>query len=372
MNVIYSTPELQALSSSGRPKYWQGFVATEGTDVFHYTTSWQETASNGLSRKNRSEFTTVESKNVGRSNETTPEDQAISEINAIMSKKIDSGYHEAGVESTVLPLPMLAHKFKDRSAALRYPCYVQPKLDGARMLYDGPKGWSRQGKLYIADVIAHLQFDTGGLVLDGECMLPQHEHTFQTSMSAIKKFQPALSPQLHYHIFDIVDPADTFEVRLGKLTELFQAGNIPENVHMVGTYLCNDEAEVTGWLAKALKKGYEGLILRNIDGLYAVGQRSVDLQKLKLFLDSEFEITACVDGNGREAGAIIYVCQTAEGNEFSVRPEGSVDSRKVLWQSFCQGGWTPVGQMLTVRLQEYSDAGIPRFPVGVSIRDYEG
>jgi len=372
--IIHSTPILQAINSSGRKKFWRGVVSEEYGygEIVHYTISWQELESGELSKKNQSAFTkVVQGKNIGRANETTPVEQAILEIESLMNKKLDEGYHEEGTESPVLPLPMLAHKFTDRGDKIQYSCFVQPKLDGSRMLFDGKKGWSRKGKLYIPEVIKHLQFDTGGYIVDGECMLPQQDHTFQTSMSAIKKFDPELSPQLQYHVFDIVDPKSPFETRLSRLTELFQAENIPNNVHMVKTYLCNNEDEVAGWLAKALAKGYEGLILRNADALYAVGQRSVGLQKLKEFIDAEFEITGCVDGKGREAGAIIYTCKTESGGEFTVRPEGSVESRKELWQQWKSKKWTPVGQMLTVRMQEYSDSGIPRFPVGVSIRNYE-
>jgi ATP-dependent DNA ligase len=370
--VVFATPVLESTNSSNRKKFWQAFVAECSNDIVaHFTTSWQELADGGLSRKNRSELTTVAGKNVGRTNETTPLDQARSEVKSLMNKKIDEGYHEAGVESTVLPLPMLASRFTERGSCVKFPCYLQPKLDGARMLYGGYKGWSRKGKLYIPEVITHLQFDTGGCVIDGECMLSQG-HTFQTSMAAIKKFNPKLSPQLEYYAFDIVDPESPFEQRLIRLKELFQSETIPPNVHMVKTYLCNSEDEVVEWLAKALAKGYEGVILRNMDGLYAVGQRSVDLQKLKTFIDSDYLITGCTDGKGRESEAIIYVCQTVSGDEFTVRPEGNIEDRKVLWQQFKSGTWVPVGQKLTVRYQELTDSGIPRFPVGVTIRDYEG
>ena len=30
-----------------------------------------------------------------------------------------------------------------------------------------------------------------------------------------------------------------------------------------------------------------------------------------------------------------------------------------------------IGEMLTVKFQDYTVAGIPRFPVGVTFRDYE-
>jgi DNA ligase-1 len=367
--IIYATPELQALNSTGKPKYWRGFVGTNADEVFYYTLSWHEIESGALSRRIRSEPTVVQSKNIGRANETTPTEQAISEITAIMAKKIDSGYHEAGVASTVLPLPMLAHKFKDRSSALKYPCFVQPKIDGSRLLFDGVKSWSRTGKPYIPEVVAHLQFDTQGYTLDGEIVLPP-EFTFQESMSAVKKFNEN-SPKLQYLVFDILDPDATFTERLDNLKELFEGEGIPENVHMVATYLCNDESEVSGYLTKALAKGYEGLILRNADALYAVGQRSVGLQKLKLFLDAEYLVIGVADGKGREDGAILYICDTPDKQAFTVRPEGSVESRKELFRQWEAGEWTPIGQKLTVRMQELSDGGVPRFPVGVSLRDYE-
>lgn len=368
--VIYATPALQATNSSGKAKYWCGFVATVGTDVFYYTTSWQETASGGLSRKNRSEPTTVVGKNIGRSNETTPTAQAISEINAIMAEKIDSGYHELGVASVVLPLPMLAHKFKERGKAIKFPCFLQPKLDGHRAMTDGTKFWTRKGKLYLPEVVEHLMLDTQDMLLDGEVMLPPG-YDFQTTCSAIKKYDPTLSPLLQYYVFDIASAAATFGERLPVLETLLQSVDTPTNVHLVKTMTCETEDVVGGWLVKALKNGYEGVMLRNSMGLYAFGQRSVDLQKLKDFVDSEFLISDCVDGRGREEGAIIYVCQTAEGNEFSVRPEGKVDDRKELFRQWVAGEWTPVGQKLTVRYQNLTLEGLPRFPVGVAIRDYE-
>jgi DNA ligase-1 len=348
---------------------WQGFVAIlDGEQVIHYTVSYQETASGGLSKKNRSEPTTVVGKNIGRANETTPTEQAISEITAIMAKKIDSGYHEAGVASTVLPLPMLAHKFKDRGKSIIFPCYLQPKLDGHRALTDGTRFWTRQGKLYNPEVVKHLQFDTQGMLLDGEMMLPKG-YDFQTTCSAIKKVNEN-TPKLGYYVFDLAMVDNTFDERLEALKNLFHDEH-PDQVYFVSTMICETEDEVSGWLSKSLKKGYEGVMLRNPKSLYAFGQRSVDLQKVKEFVDAEYTIIGVTDGKGREDGAIIYICETPDKNTFTVRPEGSVDSRKELFRQWVAGEWTPIGKMLTVRMQELSNSGIPRFPVGVTIRDYE-
>ena len=50
--------------------------------------------------------------------------------------------------------------------------------------------------------------------------------------------------------------------------------------------------------------------------------------------------------------------------EFNVRPRGSHDYRRELFQN----GDSLIGQKLTVIFQEYSADGIPRFPVGKAIR----
>ena len=58
---------------------------------------------------------------------------------------------------------------------------------------------------------------------------------------------------------------------------------------------------------------------------------------------------------------------TKAGKEFSCRPRGTHESRAELFKH----GKEYVGKMLTVRFQELTADGIPRFPVGIAIRDYE-
>jgi DNA ligase-1 len=50
-----------------------------------------------------------------------------------------------------------------------------------------------------------------------------------------------------------------------------------------------------------------------------------------------------------------------------VRPRGTHEERAVLLNN--AGSY--VAKKLTVRYQELTDDGIPRFPVGISFRDYE-
>jgi predicted DNA-binding WGR domain protein len=73
--------------------------------------------------------TITDGKNIGKSNETTFEEQALSEAQSKWNKQLDKGYSkEKGAPKMIRP--MLAHKYQDHSSKLKFPCYIQPKLDG--------------------------------------------------------------------------------------------------------------------------------------------------------------------------------------------------------------------------------------------------
>ena len=105
-------------------------------------------------------------------------------------------------------------------------------------------------------------------------------------------------------------------------------------------------------------------MLRNKSGLY-VNNRSHDLQKYKEFEEDEFRIVGFNEAKGRDAGSVIWVCVTKEGIEFDCRPIGSIEHRKSLFENAA----TYIGKMLTVKFQELSEKGVPRFPSGKAIRD---
>ena len=118
--------------------------------------------------------------------------------------------------------------------------------------------------------------------------------------------------------------------------------------------------------AEYVAAGYEGIMLRTRDGLYK-HSRSVDLLKYKEFLDGEYEVVGAEQGQGLEEGCVIWICRTAEGKTFHCRPRGTRESRSELFQK----NEEYMGKHLTVRFQELTDEGIPRFPVGITFRDYE-
>ncbi len=118
--------------------------------------------------------------------------------------------------------------------------------------------------------------------------------------------------------------------------------------------------------ARYVADGYEGIMLRNKDGLYS-GVRSPSLQKYKCFFDDEYEVVGYKEGEGLEEGCVIWICQTKSGQQFSCRPRGTREERMELFSR----GDEYVGKMLNIRYQELTDTGLPRFPVSTGFRDYE-
>lgn len=111
--------------------------------------------------------------------------------------------------------------------------------------------------------------------------------------------------------------------------------------------------------------GYEGAMYR-ADAAYE-NKRSNHLLKLKTFDDSEFKIVDIEEGRGRLSGAAIMVCATKSGETFNCKMEGSIDNLKIILSNKRKA----IGKLLTVRYQGLTNGNVPRFPIGVSIRDYE-
>jgi ATP-dependent DNA ligase len=191
-------------------------------------------------------------------------------------------------------------------------------------------------------------------------------YTFQESIAAIKKFRPEVSPKLLYRVYDIVDTTLPFVERWKKVTAILSAATNPSLVPTT-TVEVQNETELMRFHASSMNMGFEGTILRSLAGKYTPGHRSKDLLKLKDMHDAEFRITGFEDGVGKDAGAIVFHCLSDTGLEFKARPEGPIEERQKMFKK----GKSYIGKLLTVRYQALSDTGVPIFPVGVTVRDYE-
>jgi len=183
---------------------------------------------------------------------------------------------------------------------------------------------------------------------------------------------------LEYHIYDCPHPTLSFEDRVPKrtmCTTMFPVycrewnghSGLIDNIKFVETADIEDQEEFDLYESRFISDGYEGMMVRNQNSLYKYKHRSYDLQKVKRFVDKEFKIIGGKDGTGRETGLVIFKCVTDDGLEFDVRPMGTHEDRAEIYKNLN----SYVGKDLTVKYQELTDDGRPRFPVGVSVRDYE-
>lgn len=252
-------------------------------------------------------------------------------------------------------LPMLANKWEDRKKYISEPFYVQPKLDGVRLLVSKKGCFSRTGKPVKG--VEHLAKNLGDTEwLDGECYAPNM--TFEELTSAFK-----MDPKsLDFHGFDYFDtkrPDLPFAERQRILKEKTKT--------VVDTFLIPKKSQIQEYHDQFVEQGHEGIMIRDPTSTYEIGKRSNYLLKFKEFQTEEYEIVGAKTGHGRDADAVVWVCKTESGQEFTVRPEGTIEDREKCYRERNQH----IGKYLTVRFQNLTAVGVPRFPVGVAIRDYE-
>lgn len=324
-------------------------------------------------------------KNIGKKNETTAAEQAILEAKSKWEKQKKKGYVEnvTSAENDEIDdlieggiVPMLAQSFSKHAAKIKYPCYGQPKLDGIRciaILKDGKCTlWSRTRKLITG--VPHIarkvekQFEGYDIILDGELYNHQFKKDFEKIVSFVRQEVPAVGHEVvQYHIYDTVNSQE-FQDRIAFLRDFFGNQGAGETLQLVNTYLVGSEDEIPSLFADSVAVGYEGIMLRNAASLY-LNKRSSDLQKVKEFEDAEFDIIGVDEGRGKLTGHVgAFVCRTKDGKEFLAKMSGDTGKLKEYFENHAL--WQ--GKRLTVKYQGLTGANaVPRFPVGITIRDYE-
>lgn len=398
MQLVETLPILYGKTSKDQSKIWISRILTnrEGHGIYEIEHG-TEGGKLQLTRR-----IVVEGKNIGKKNETTPLDQCAAELRKKWADKQNKeGYWVRGggggdAQTPAHPsddvheriAPMLAQTYtpgKSKKNDIVFPCYVQPKLDGLRCLMYMSGGvvrvQSRTGGAFehmghIVDEIAPFLRAHQNIVLDGE--LYTTEIPFENLAGLIKKKKISEADmdelaKIKYHIYDYIDRTDptvTFRDRdqqLDAFEEEMGAVAYPESgvVRFVPTYIVKNVAEFREKFAEFIEAGYEGAMLRNSLGVYRQNYRSTDLQKYKEFQEDEFTIVDFKQGEGRDEGTVIWVCETDDGRPFCVRPKGSVEYRRELFAR----ARDCIGSKLTVIFQELSEMGVPRFPVGKCIRE---
>ena len=486
LSLVQSFPTLYAIDKNGKIKVWTAAVLQPVDKKLAAAGYASSRVTHGyINGKQQVAYRDYNiGKNIGRSNERTPLAQCISETQRKWTdKKEKEGYSEtkpadcgegygdisggwcnndddwcgdgcdgdggggdgggAAAAADIGPfLPKLAQTFNPADAiipgaggnaskkkkVIKFPCFVQPKLDGLRCVsyairvaggndatvaLQSRTGAFFTGLPHIAAALRPYLSQHPSVVIDGELYTDQMP--FEELAGLIKKKKITDSDverlkKVKYHVYDIYDKMNEnmpYSERMGVLASAVRRCGCVANdaFHSSGTPPVPGAASSEGRILRSaaattvvpreeaaearavvvlvrtekvaalsdfrrlfsefVEAGYEGIMLRNAAGVYRANYRSNDLQKYKEFMEDEYRIIDFKEGEGRDAGAVIWVCETADGKEFTVRPRGSMTQR----HAWFNDGESYIGKNLTVVYQELTEDGKPRFPVGKCVRE---
>ncbi len=310
-------------------------------------------------------------KNVGRSNATTAEEQAVLEVEAKYTKKLEGEYHLTLDENTSTAKfykPMLATKWEDLKDKIDYPVYTQPKLDGVRCIVNAEGMWSRTGKAitscpHIIEQLAPWFEMRPDLVLDGELYNHDLKDNFNKIISLVRKTKPTeedtaeAAETVQYHMYDVPSLDLDFRERSANLR-----GIDGDALEVVKTLVAYCEEEVDTHFGEFIGEGYEGGMIR-LNAPYE-NKRSKTLMKRKDFEDMEFEIVSIEEGQGNWAGyAKRVIFKLEDGRECG---SGLAGNREFA-QELLERRDEYVGGQVTVQYFTRTPDNVPRFPIAKAL-----
>tara|TARA_R110000796_G_scaffold62616_1_gene144368 strand:- start:364 stop:1221 length:858 start_codon:yes stop_codon:yes gene_type:complete len=279
--------------------------------------------------------------------------------------------------------PMLACSTIPDINNIKYPKYASTKLDGIRCLIVNGVALSRSLKpipnLFVQSELAKLNLEG----CDGELMVEGDFNNVQSAIMSIKG-----EPNFTYSVFDyIVDLP--FEKRLTiALSKTYRCSRIDNRVNFLHQTVVYCAEEVDKLYSKALSEGNEGLILKDIEGLYKYGRSTLKQEtmlKLKPKTDDEGVVIAVQElmHNNNEAyrdllggqvrsnhqenqvpgGVLGSLFVEFNGVKFSVGSGFDAAQRKSFWSQ------SLIGKTVTFTHLGLSKYGVPRCPIFKGFRD---
>jgi DNA ligase-1 len=224
-----------------------------------------------------------------------------------------------------------------------------------------------------------------GVVLDGELFTT--DRTFEEITGIVRRSVKAQrdldeSEQICYHIFDAFhrgQEAMSYVKRKTLVHDTLRDITAESPLVIVPTVDIGSQEDADETHVTFVAEGHEGTIYRTPEAPYKIRLRSRDLLKRKDFITDEYRIVGATQGVGKDDGSVIWVVETSpaasgagdapgvDPQRFNVRPRGSLEQRRRWWDDRD----SYVDKMITVRFQNLTEGGIPRFPVGLTVRDYE-
>ena len=288
---------------------------------------------------------------------------------------------------------MLADDSKKHEKKMTGQVYVEPKLDGVRVITicdvdkDEVRMYSRNGKELNNFPKILEQFDSmldqmsESMVFDGEVM----SDDFQTLMREIHRKGGAKTDDAVLNVFDCL-PLDAFKeggyagsltVRKGMLEDYEFGPNISK-VEFVRMNLSEDDGQkmFADYNKLCIDKGFEGIMVKPMGGVYECKRSSLWL-KVKPFIEVSLKVIDTEEGTGRNAGKLgALIVEGTDMDKFIKTNVGSglTDSdRETFWKAKDK----LIGQIVEVRAdaitqnQDTTNEWSLRFPRFLRFRGFE-
>lgn len=359
---------------------------------------------------------TAEAKNIGRANETTPEEQAQVELDAhYTSQETNAHYRYSEEEANVFfennNIPRKIHNYKDHASKLPDTCYTSTKANGRRACVVGGKLYSKIGRVEEIKV-KHLREAVEKVALsscpDFDAEVYAHGLSLQRISSAwlkpIKANKEIISMankrlksrkvgtkcvdlndaieilgynpnedalKLKFYVFDMpvedvsvkhrIHMMKTFEYSVVKTLGL---GDVFEFLYPVETHSVQERLALRN---SVVADGWEGLVHAAPDDLYTFNTKVYTTLKDKPRYDAEALVVGvekCKNGDGK---LLLEAADVLDNVSFKCmmkvnRRDGNTYGRSYEEMQKLVGNW------VTFSYEELSGAGVPTKPVGEGVR----
>jgi DNA ligase-1 len=290
-----------------------------------------------------------------------------------------------------LTRPMLAHTPRNL-LELKFPLLASPKLDGVRALVVDGQLLSRKLKripnVHVWQHLARAEFSG----YDGELVAGRAtgQGVFHRTTSAV--MSEGGTPQVTFWVFDRWDMGkEAYVSRIANLPSPIDLGD-DASIHIrpLKHRVLRTLDQLHSYEESCLLMGYEGIMVRDPNGLYKQGRSGKTdkwLCKVKRFEDSEAEVTGIVEqmhnGNIAKLNELGYAKRTShKANKVPKGTTGALQVRDVKTRVEFEIGtgmddaqkaafWIdpPIGKIIKYKFQPTGIKEKPRFPVFLGIRE---
>lgn len=351
-------------------------------------------------KQTRSEYE-AKPTNVGRSNERNAEQQALFECEAMYADQIDNKHYRKSVEEAEAfhdscTVPMKVQDYKKHASKITFPCWVQLKFNGSRLCVVDGKFMSKAGREETCKV-RHIAREVRQLGMDIDSEVYCHGFSLQAIRSAFLKPNDN-TPHLKLMIFDSPKRRVPFSERAKELVRIQK--RIEElglrHLQVEMPVRINTQEELDEFYDKAINQKYagiksflrtsyehkkagelvptkdggeecfepyEGIIIRNDNGMFEFGNRSYDTQKRKPRFDSEAKVLEVSKDKSGQGVLHCVTCDSLGAVKFKCKMKVDRRDGKKYPRDY-ETMLQLIGKWITFSYEELSDKGVPTKPVG--------